>query len=126
MSVVFVVGPNASGKTWFIENHAERICPGAKKLNVFDYQTRVDKEHKGQKISEFLILHQANEELLNDIVSLAKKGENVVVEHTLFKRKRRLPYVDAIRQAADTSIMIYVDLVKGRQIHACYKKWRRT
>lgn len=108
MSVVFVVGPNASGKTWFIENHAERICPGAKRLNVFDYQTRVDKEHRGQKISEFSILHQANEELLNDIVSLAKKGDNVVVEHTLFKRKRRLPYVDAIRQAADTSIMIYV------------------
>lgn len=108
MSVVFVIGPNASGKTWFINNNSERICPDAKRLNVFDYQTKAREEHRGERTSEFSILRRANEELQNDIASLVEKGENVIVEHTLFKCKRRLPYIDAIRQAADTPINIYV------------------
>lgn len=108
MSVIFVTGPNASGKTWFIENYDEQICPDARRLNVFDYQTKVRDEHRGKRTSEFSVLRQANEELQNDIVSLVEKGESVIVEHTLFKRKRRLPYIDAIRQAADTSVNIYI------------------
>ena len=108
MNIVFIIGANATGKSRFIQQHAERICPDARILNVFDYQTKVRKEQEGKRVSEFDILFQANEELLNDIVSLAKAGENVIVEHTLFKRKRRLPYVDAIRQAADASVSVYV------------------
>ena len=108
MSVVFVTGPNALGKAWFIDHYAERICPDAKKLNVFEYQMKAWDDHRGKRTSEFSALRQANEELQNDIVSLVEKGENVIVEHTLFKCKRRLPYIDAIRQAADTSIIIYV------------------
>lgn len=67
MSVVFVVGPNASGKNWFIDNNGERICPDAKRLNVFDYQTKAREERRGERTSEFSILRQANEELQNDI-----------------------------------------------------------
>lgn len=36
------------------------------------------------------------------------KGRDVVIEHTLFKAKRRIAYIDRIRKTTDASIEIYV------------------
>ena len=53
-------------------------------------------------------LMKANDMLLNDIIEKLKQGRDVVVEQIFFKAKRRIVYVDAIREAVDAEIDIYV------------------
>ncbi len=111
--VTFVIGPTASGKTTFIQNHflnqKNEVI-----LNVYDYQQASFKEagfssnHIPFK-QETKCLLKANENLLADIISTLQEGKNVVVEHTLYKAKRRIAYIEAIRSAVENiNIEVYV------------------
>ena len=110
-TVTFVIGATASGKTTFIQNHfssEESVL-----LNVFDYQQAAYKEAGfGTHIplaQEFKCLYKANENLLADIIETLHQGKNVVVEHTLFKAKRRIAYIKAIRKAVKNVVIeVYV------------------
>lgn len=57
---------------------------------------------------QFRCLMKANDMLLNDIIEKLKCGRDVVVEQTFFKAKRRIVYVDAIRESVDAEMEIYV------------------
>ena len=97
----FVIGPTASGKTWFInQNYADKIVAI---LNVYDYQQRVyDEEGFGDSIpfgAQFRCLKKANDMHLHDIIEELKKGHDVVAEQTFFKAKRRIAYIDEIRKS---------------------------
>lgn len=108
----FVIGAAASGKTYYIDhNFAGR---DVEILNIYDYQQKAYEEsgfyHKQMMPMpvQFRCLLKANDNLLNDIIEKLKQGKNVVAEQTFFKTKRRIVYTDAIREAVDAEIEIYV------------------
>lgn len=111
-TVTFVIGATASGKTTFIKknfyNNEDTVF-----LNVYDYQQAAYKEAGfGETIpfkEKFKCLYKANENLLSDIITVLKQGKNIIVEQTLFKSKRRIRYIDTIRNALkDVFIEVYV------------------
>ena len=108
--VSFVIGAMASGKTHFIKQFfADKDVDV---LNIFDYQQNAYKESGfGEMmpiVVQFRCLMKANDMLLNDIIEKLKCGRDVVVEQTFFKAKRRIVYVDAIRESVDAEMEIYV------------------
>lgn len=54
------------------------------------------------------ILTEANEQIMKDVVDALKEGKDVALEHTLYKTKRRLPYIEAFKSVADVPIIIYM------------------
>lgn len=111
-TVTFVIGATASGKTTFIQNYFSNNR-NTVILNVYDYQQAAYKEAGfGKHIplgQEFKCLYKANENLLVDIIDTLQKGKSVVVEQTLYKAKRRIAYIDAIRNAVESvDIEVYV------------------
>ncbi len=111
LKATFVIGANATGKSHFIREHFSET--DVECLNVYDYQERAYKE-AGLIGSSLLTsenrkcLIKANLELLTHIIELLQKGQSVVVEHTLYKAKRRISYIDAIRKAVDAEIEFFV------------------
>ncbi len=111
-TVTFVIGATASGKTTFIRNHLSKQ-KNAVILNVYDYQQAAYKEMGFNKSipfeQEFKCLYKANENLLLDIIKALQEGKDAVVEQTLYKAKRRIAYIDAIRNAVkDITVEVYV------------------
>ena len=111
-TVTFVLGATASGKTTFIQNNFSNDRDTVI-LNVYDYQQAAYKEAGfGKQVSlghEFKCLYKANENLSVDIIKALQEGKNVVVEQTLYKAKRRIAYIDAIRNAVkNITIAVYV------------------
>lgn len=106
----FIIGATATGKSYFINsNYTDQ---NVEILNVYDYQMRAyDEAGFGDVIpfgAQFQCLMKANNMLLEDIIERLKTGKNVVVEQTLFKAKRRIAYIDKIREAVDVTIEVYV------------------
>ncbi len=109
--VTFVIGATATGKTHFIQKYFSE--KDVERLNIFNYQQNAYREagidgrfltSKNRKC-----LYEANEKLLSDIINLLQQGRSVVVEHTLFKAKRRVSYIEAIRKAVtDVQIEFFV------------------
>ena len=111
-TVKFVIGAAASGKTTFIKNHFSED-KNAIILNVYDYQQATYKKMEEFGCISFMeeieCLKNANEAILVDIIEALKEKKNVVVEHTLYKTKRRIAYIDAIRKAIkNINIEVYV------------------
>ena len=108
--LIFVIGATAAGKTFFIEqNYKDKDVDI---LNVYDYQQKAyDEVRVGDSIpfgAQFRCLYKANEMLLQDIKQKLMLGRDVVVEHTLYKAKRRIAYIDEIRKISDVTIDFYV------------------
>lgn len=106
----FVIGATAAGKTYFIEkNYSSK---NVDILNVYDYQQRAYNEagfgNSAPWGATFACLKKANDLLLEDIIEKLRSGRDVVVEHTLFKAKRRISYIEEIRKAADVFIEFFV------------------
>ncbi|MCI9501857.1 MAG: ATP-binding protein [Hungatella sp.] len=109
-TVTFVIGATASGKTYFINtNYSDKDVDI---LNVYDYQQRAYEEAGfGGSIpfgASFRCLLKAQDMLLEDIIKKLQAGRDVVVEQTFFKAKRRIAYIDKIRETAQVSIETYV------------------
>ena len=122
-TVTFVIGATASGKTTFIKDHFSNLNDTVI-LNVYDYQQAVYAEAGYSKHiplgEEFKCLHKANENLLTDIIKWLQDGKNVVVEQTLYKAKRRIGYIDTIRDAIENAKLLsalHIDIVK---LHSLY------
>lgn len=108
--LTFVIGANATGKTYFIQqNYKDK---DAIILNVYDYQQRAyDEVRIGDAVpfgARFGCLMKANNMLLDDIIEKLAQGRDVVVEQTFYKAKRRIFYIDKIRRTADVTIDVYV------------------
>lgn len=108
--VKLVIGVPASGKTHWINNCSESA--DIEKLDIYAYQQLVRKEFTDEEYTSshdtYRILYEANERIIKDIVDFVQDGKDVVVEHTLYKMKRRLQIIDAIRKVSDTPIEIYL------------------
>lgn len=109
--LTFVIGATAVGKSYFIEkNYGVR---NVEILNVFDYQQRAYDEagYTGKSVPFGAMqrcLLRANAMMLEDIIAKLCSGRDVVAEHTLFKAKRRIAYIEEIRKAADVLIEFFV------------------
>ena len=72
--VIFVIGANAAGKTYFIEHHL--ASEKAVVLNIYDYQQKVYDEHGNKELitfeEQFRCLKKANEKHLHDIINELK------------------------------------------------------
>ena len=81
--ITFVCGVPCSGKTTFINKN----FPNSIKLNIFDYQEDC-----------FLLQHyiDAQEKAKSDLLQIALLND-VVMEHTLLKKKRRLEQIEFLR-----------------------------
>lgn len=108
--LTLVIGANATGKTYFIEQHyADK---GMDILDIYDYQQRAYDE-AGFKDgipfgAQFQCLMRANEQLLSDICERLSQGKDVVAEQTFYKAKRRIAYIDEIRKLPDVTIEVYI------------------
>ena len=102
MAIRIIMGTAYSGKSYFTQTH----FPEELKLDIYEYQKQVKNE--GILPDGFAILYEANERIKKDFVSAVAEHKDVVMEHTLFKCKRRIVYVDAIREVSDEPIELYL------------------
>jgi len=88
--VIFVIGLPASGKSYFIKNN----FPNAKVVDLFNYQHEYD-----SYMSVIDSYFKSLADLVNEVIYQENygTGQDVVLEHTLVKSKRRNIYIDAIR-----------------------------
>lgn len=105
-----VIGVPASGKTHWINSCKE--FADAVKLDIYNYQQMVREEFTDEEYisshDTYRILFEANERIIKDIVEHINAGEDVIVEHTLYKMKRRLQMIDVVHKVSDTPIEIYL------------------
>lgn len=108
MALNIFIGVSGSGKTYFIREN----FPTWAYFSVGDYQKKILAAMGNPKSIEFHkymeVLTKANEQIMEDVVDALKEGKDVALEHTLYKRKRRLPYLEAFKSVADVPIIIYV------------------
>ena len=115
MALNIVMGVSGSGRTHFIEHHFNTW----KHFSVGDYQRKLREENGDSKMMDFfaykLILIKVNEQIQEDVVNAIKRGDDVVLEHTYYKAKRRIAYVEEFRKATDAPINIYVVMPSEEQ-----------
>lgn len=95
--IAFVIGPACAGKSTFIKNN----FPNCKVINLYDYQ------------KNFMTVDEVWQSYLkcrDELKKAVQNNENVILEHTLLKKERRIMYIEAIREITNAPIDIYVML----------------
>ncbi len=126
LTVSFVIGSTASGKSSFIEqNFADMDVVF---LNVFDFQKQAfDEVGVHNKISmheQIRCLLKANDRLLEVIIENLQQGKSVVCEHTFLKAKRRITYIEAIREAVSEVLIDFYVMQPSDETYKEYLKKR--
>ena len=107
MAVKIVMGVSCSGKTPFIKKH----FPEWKHHSIGALQRTIRQEfqeREGFGVNDVQVLIAANERMKDLVVEDLKAGYDVVMEHTLFKAKRRIGYVEAFKEVTNEPIDIYL------------------
>lgn len=89
-SIIFVIGPACSGKTHYIKTH----FPDYKVVNLFDYQQ-----------SRPFDIMQSYEDCLNGLKDAVRNNDKVILEHTLLKKIRRKPYIEAVSEYGPVDVI---------------------
>lgn len=111
----FVVAPACSGKSTFIKEYFQ----GWKVLDVLDFQRKMSGNPDDEWISNEGIIkgHFAlTEEIVNNV------NHDIVVEHTLFKTKRRIDILAAIHEKGNPEINIYIVMPTEERMKENYQK----
>ena len=94
MSVIIVMGPPASGKSTFVkENFKDKEV-----IDLFDFQEHI--------LPTYESVWQSYVDCAEYLKEKIKEGKDIVLEHTLLKRKRREWYISQIREVTDDDIII--------------------
>ncbi len=100
--VIFVIGGTASGKTYFIKQHFKGTDFARSDIYDFQQQAYEDagygKDSPVPFFAEFNCLLNAQNMHVQDIIDKLKDGKDIVAEQTLFKAKRRITYLDKIKE----------------------------
>ncbi|MBR3600635.1 MAG: AAA family ATPase [Lachnospiraceae bacterium] len=105
--LIIVMGTSASGKTHFIEEHFSHM--DYKHISIGEYQRTLKEKEDVHSVEEYYdFLAYCNEKAKEDMVDALKAGENVILEHTLYKAKRRIVYTQAAGEVTDEPMEIYV------------------
>lgn len=94
MRVAIVAGPPCAGKSTFIKKE----FPNAHVIDVFDFQTSM--MTPADVMESYLKCRDA-------LIEALRTYDDVVLEHTLLKAKRRPMYIEAIRSVTDAPIDMY-------------------
>lgn len=95
MSITFVIGPACAGKSYFIKNNYKE----AKVIDLYDFQRC--------GFSSVDDIWRSYVECAEALKKTIKEGNNeIVLEHTLLKRKRREWYISQIREITDEDIKV--------------------
>lgn len=111
MVVRIVIGTALSGKTHFIKKQ----FPDSEIFSIGEYQRNLQASDRNF-FPYIALLAEANNQIKNDMVEKLKQGADVVMEHTLYKEKRRKEYFDAFREVTDDPIDIYVMMPSDEQL----------
>lgn len=118
MALNIVMGVSGSGRTHFVNEH----FPNWTHFFVGDYQKKIFADMGNPKRIEIHahmdVLIKANEQIMDDVVEALKEGKDVALEHTLFKRKGRITYVEAFKNITDVPINIYVVMPTEKQFRS--------
>ena len=96
MTVTFVIGVAGAGKSEYIRRNfkTDTII-----VDLFNFQNH---------IVTFSDLAKSYDECMESLKNACKTGSDVVLEHTLLKKCRRIPYINAVREITDCPINIVV------------------
>lgn len=94
MSVIIVMGPPASGKSTFIKENFKN----KEVIDLFDFQEHI--------LPTYESIWQSYVDCAECLKEKIKEGKDVILEHTLLKRKRREWYISQIREVTDDDIII--------------------
>lgn len=115
MRIHIVMGAGGTGKRAF----SLRQFPNAKIVSYGDIQRSL----KANNDNEFLsfieygnLLQRAYDMTIEETIGLFLKGEEVVMEHTLFKRHRREDVLLKLREVTDEPIDLYLMMPSDKQI----------
>ncbi len=116
--LIIVMGVSGAGKTHFVQEH----FPQWRHFEISTYQQRLIAEAGNPQSMDFLsyynLLAEANEAISQDVIQALQVGEDVVMEHTLYKSMRRVAYIEAIREAVpEVTIDIYVITPSPERLH---------
>ncbi len=107
--LIIVMGTAASGKTHFIDEQFALMDCKHISIGQIQRELKTVEEVDEMSFSEYYdYLAECNEKAKNDMVEALLAGENVILEHTLYKAKRRIVYVEAAKEIMDEPIDIYV------------------
>ena len=115
MRIHIVMGAGGTGKREF----SLKQFPNAKIASYGDIQRELKSNNDNQFISfeeRINILQQAHDRTIEETISCIKNGEEVVIEHTLFKRHRREEILTRLREVTDEPIDIYLMMPTDEQI----------
>ena len=93
--LTIVMGPSCAGKSTYIKEH----FPNTEVVDILDFQANLIVATEETVLKTY-------EEHLNKVKELLSQGKDVVIEHTLLKAKRRLWYIQQIREVYSGDIDI--------------------
>ena len=96
MHIVIVAGPMCAGKSTYIQKN----FPNHTVIDLYAFQDGMD-------FPTYETVMKSYEECRDALIEAIKRGEDVVLEHTLLKQKRRPMYIDAIRSVTDADIEMH-------------------
>lgn len=105
MSIIIVAGPTCAGKSTFIKEH----FPTHTVVDVFDFQKDLPCICADTVLESYKHCRDA-------LIAAINRGEDVVLEHTLLKQKRRPMYIDAIREHTNAPIEMYFLMPSDQQL----------
>lgn len=93
MRIIFVMGIAGSGKSTYIKENFTDFTV----VDLYDFQ---------QNCYTIQDCWKSYMDAKDALIEAIKKGENVILEHTLLKAERRKIYVDAVREITNVPIEI--------------------
>lgn len=114
MSVIIVMGPPASGKSTFIKENFKN----KEVIDLFAFQEHI--------LPTYESVWQSYVDCAECLKEKIKEGKDVVLEHTLLKKKRREWYISQIREVTDDDIIIYCILPFVDEYYQRCKKRKQT
>jgi RNA polymerase-binding transcription factor DksA len=81
---------------------------------------RAAEEHIGNPefmdfFAQKLLIIKANEQIQEDVLKALRQGQDVALEHTWYKAKRRVAYMEELKKVTDSPIYIYVVMPSEEQ-----------
>lgn len=84
-----------------------------------DYQRKLREEAGNPEFMDFfaqkLLIIKANEQIQEDVLKALRQGQDVALEHTWYKAKGRVAYMEELKKVTDSPIYIYVVMPSEEQ-----------
>ena len=107
--IKIVLGPNATGKSHYINKNYKNTDYYL--MNIREYHDRMLGELAIDNMIPYdlyyKVLSEAQQKIVEDAIDILRTGRSVVMEHTLFKAKRRTEYIEKIRSKIETTREAY-------------------